>query len=265
MSAVELIDVNKSYHSRGRETPVLHSVSFALPEGGALGLIGESGAGKSTIAKVVLGLEPVSSGTVLLDGAPAVPPRGKRERLAQAKRVQIVFQDPYLSLNPRLPVGAAIERTLVLHGRARGDARTRAIELLDQVGLGEREGGARPSGLSGGQRQRAAIARALAVAPHTLILDEAVAALDVSVQAQVLNLLNELRAAEGLSYLFITHNLAVVQYITDTAVVLRDGRVEEAGPTREVLAAPRSEYARHLLQAVPRGIPTTHTQEGSPS
>lgn len=263
MNAIELIEVGKSFGSHGREHRVLHDVSFTVGEGSSLGLIGESGAGKSTIAKLVLGMETPSSGRVLVAGEPVRPPRGARERLAGARRVQIVFQDPYLSLDPRRTVGEAIERALRLHGTARADARARALELLDRVGLGEREGGSRPGMLSGGQRQRAAIARALAVRPQTLILDEAVAALDVSVQAQVLNLLRDLRDEEGLSYLFITHNLAVVQYITDGAVVLRDGRVEEQGATRALLAAPRTEYARALLASMPRGTAARSEQQAT--
>lgn len=254
MTAIELIDVCKTFSSHGHSKRVLHNVSFTLDEGASLGLIGESGAGKSTIAKVILGMETPSSGEVRLAGEVARPPRGKQARLERARRVQIVFQDPYLSLNPRLAIGDAIERALRLHGLARGDARQRVLELLDQVGLGEREGLSLPAKLSGGQRQRAAIARSLAVRPQTLILDEAVAALDVSVQAQVLNLLTDLRTEQGLSYLFITHNLAVVQYITDGAVVLRDGQVVETGLTRELLAHPQTPYARTLLESVPRGV-----------
>ncbi len=254
MTAIELEDVCKTFVSRGHPKKVLTDVSFTLDEGESLGIIGESGAGKSTIAKLILGMETPTSGEVRIQGRLARPPRGRRERLAQARLVQIVFQDPYLSLNPRLTIGEAIERVLRLHGLARADARRRVIDLLDQVGLAEREGSALPAQLSGGQRQRAAIARSLAVRPHTLILDEAVAALDVSVQAQVLNLLNDLRAGEGLSYLFITHNLAVVQYVTENAVVLQNGAVVEHGPTRQLLSAPKAPYTRTLLQSVPRGI-----------
>lgn len=260
MAAIELSHVCKTFTSHGREKQALRDVSFVLDEGASLGLIGESGAGKSTIAKVILGMEKPSSGEVMLSDKAVRPPRGKRERLELARRVQIVFQDPYLSLNPRLAVGHAIERALRLHGFARADARRRVLELLDHVGLGEREGAALPATLSGGQRQRAAIARSLAVRPQTLILDEAVAALDVSVQAQVLNLLADLRAEQGLSYLFITHNLAVVQYITEHAVVLRNGEVVEAGPTRKLLARPTTSYTRMLLDSVPHGVARGDTQ-----
>jgi len=259
MKAIELIGVSKAYpHATGGRA-ALDDVSLAVEQGTSLGLIGESGSGKTTIAKILLGLEPASGGEVVIAGHRIDGrPKGRRARIEHAKRIQIVFQDPYLSLNPRLAVGDAIERTLRLHGVERSGARRRALELLAQVGLGEREGDALPGMLSGGQRQRAAIARALAVGPRVLILDEAVAALDVSVQAQVLNLFNDLREAEGLSYLFITHNLAVVQYVTDEAVVLRQGRVVEHGPTRELLARPTSPYTIELLDSIPRGIPRRH-------
>ncbi len=265
MNAIELVGVSKTFGSHGHEKQVLDDVSLTVGEGSSVGLIGESGAGKSTIAKVILGMESPSSGDVLVAGEPVRPPRGAAQRLARARRVQIVFQDPYLSLNPRRTIGDAIERSLRLHGHARGDVRLRAVELLERVGLGDRERQSRPGLLSGGQRQRAAIARALAVRPQTLILDEAVAALDVSVQAQVLNLLQDLRDEEGLSYLFITHNLAVVQYITEEAVVLRGGRVEEHGATRDLLTAPRTEYTRTLLASMPRGAAARHEPLSTPA
>ncbi|MGO4105906.1 ABC transporter ATP-binding protein [Leifsonia sp. YAF41] len=252
MSVVEFDRVTKVFRGHGVEHTAVSDVSFSLAAGESLGLIGESGSGKSTIAKLILGLETATSGTILLDGhALGDPPRRRTDRLAHAKRVQIVFQDPYLSLNPRLTVGAAVERVLHLHGHGWVESRSRARALLAEVGLGEREAGARPDQLSGGQRQRAAIAKAIAVSPRLLILDEAVAALDVSVQAQVLNLLNELRAAEGMSYLFITHNLAVVQYVTDRSVVLCTGEVVESGDTRTLLSQPKHPYVQGLLDSVP--------------
>ncbi|MDK9494277.1 ABC transporter ATP-binding protein [Streptomyces katrae] len=227
-------------------------VSFTLPAGGSLGVVGESGSGKTTTARIVVGLEQADAGEVLVRGLPRPGrTRGRAARLARARQVQMVFQDPYLSLDPRTPVEAALRETLALHFPGR-DHGARVRELLDQVGLGARAAEARPRQLSGGQRQRVAVARALAVEPAVLVLDEAVAALDVSVQAQILNLLADIREETGIGYLFITHDLGVVRSVTDEIVVMRHGAVVESGPTQEVLAAPRHPYTRLLLDSVPR-------------
>jgi ABC-type glutathione transport system ATPase component len=202
-------------------------VSFALPGGGSLGIVGESGSGKTTTARIVVGLEHADQGDVLVRGRPRTgPTRGRAARLARAREVQMVFQDPYLSLDPRTGVGAALRETLRLHFPGRDHAK-RVRELLDQVGLGSRAADALPRQLSGGQRQRVALARALAVEPAVLVLDEAVAALDVSVQAQILNLLAGIREQTGIGYLFITHDLGVVRCVTDEIVVMRHGAVVE--------------------------------------
>ncbi|MET9610897.1 ATP-binding cassette domain-containing protein [Streptomyces sp. NPDC006512] len=227
-------------------------VSFALPEGGSLGVVGESGSGKTTTARIVVGLERADGGEVLIRGRTrSGRTRGRTSRLARAREVQMVFQDPYLSLDPRTSVEAALRETLSLHFPGR-DHTKRIRELLDQVGLGTRAADALPRRLSGGQRQRVAIARALAVEPAVLILDEAVAALDVSVQAQILNLLADIREQTGIAFLFITHDLGVVRCVTDEIVVMRHGSVVEQGGTQEVLAAPRHPYTRLLLESVPR-------------
>ncbi|WP_328953417.1 ABC transporter ATP-binding protein [Kitasatospora purpeofusca] len=227
-------------------------VSFTLPAGGSLGIVGESGSGKTTTARIVVGLERADAGRVLVKGrARTGGARGKAERLARAREVQMVFQDPYLSLDPRTSVEAALRETLRLHFPGT-DHPARIKELLDQVGLDTRAAEALPRQLSGGQRQRVAIARALAVQPAVLVLDEAVAALDVSVQAQVLNLLADIREQTGIGYLFITHDLGVVRCVTDEVVVMRHGRIVEAGPTAEVLDDPRNAYTRLLLESVPR-------------
>ncbi len=227
-------------------------VSFTLPAGGSLGIVGESGSGKSTTARIVVGLERADAGRVLAQGrARTGGARGRTERLARAREVQMVFQDPYLSLDPRTSVEAALRETLRLHFPGT-DHPARIKELLDQVGLGTRAAEALPRQLSGGQRQRVAIARALAVQPAVLVLDEAVAALDVSVQAQVLNLLTDVRERTGVGYLFITHDLGVVRCVTDEVVVMRHGRIVEAGPTAAVLDDPRHAYTRLLLESVPR-------------
>ncbi|MGY3849049.1 ABC transporter ATP-binding protein [Streptomyces hydrogenans] len=227
-------------------------VSFTLPEGGSLGIVGGSGSGKTTTARIVVGLERADEGEVRLRGRvrPASA-RGRAERLARAREVQMVFQDPYLSLDPRTTVDRMLRETLRLHFPDR-DPAPRVRELLDQVGLGTRAAGALPKALSGGQRQRVAIARALAVEPAVLVLDEAVAALDVSVQAQILNLLADIREQTPVGYLFITHDLGVVRCVTDEVLVMRHGRVVEAGATARVLAAPHHPYTRLLLDSVPR-------------
>ncbi|WP_030674221.1 ABC transporter ATP-binding protein [Streptomyces sp. NRRL B-1347] len=239
-------------HRAFGDVHAVEDVSFALPEGGSLGIVGESGSGKTTTARIVVGLEQADAGDVLVRGrVRGAPGRGRARRLARAREVQMVFQDPYLSLDPRTGVADVLRETLRLHFPGTDHDR-RVRELLDQVGLGTRAAEARPRQLSGGQRQRVAIARALAVEPAVLVLDEAVAALDVSVQAQILNLLADIRQDTGIGYLFITHDLGVVRCVTDEVLVMRRGRVVEAGPTAEVLGAPQHPYTRLLLESVPR-------------
>ncbi|MFC8507805.1 ABC transporter ATP-binding protein [Streptomyces sp. NPDC057411] len=229
-------------------------VSFTLAPGSSLGIVGESGSGKTTTVRMLVGLERADAGTVTLDGRDrSARPRGRAERLARAREIQMVFQDPYLSLDPRITAGGCVDEVLRLHFRLDPAARrARVAELLDQVGLGPREADALPRRLSGGQRQRVAIARALAAEPRVLVLDEAVAALDVSIQAQILELLARIRREAGVGFLFVTHDLAVVRHITDELVVLRSGRIVESGPTARVLAEPEHPYTRLLLDSVPR-------------
>ncbi|MFD7598376.1 ABC transporter ATP-binding protein [Kitasatospora sp. NPDC059812] len=247
-TVLEAVGLHRAYGS----VQAVDNVSFTLAEGGSLGIVGESGSGKTTTARIVVGLERADTGRVLVHGRDRTERRrGRAHRLARAREVQMVFQDPYLSLDPRTSVGAALRETLRLHFPD-ADHPRRIAELLDQVGLGEREAEALPRQLSGGQRQRVAIARALAVEPAVLVLDEAVAALDVSVQAQILNLLADIREQTGIGYLFITHDLGVVRCVTDEVVVMRHGRIVESGPTAEVLARPRHAYTRLLLDSVPR-------------
>ncbi|MFJ1933103.1 ABC transporter ATP-binding protein [Kitasatospora sp. NPDC088160] len=247
-TVLEAVGLHRAYGS----VQAVDNVSFTLAEGGSLGIVGESGSGKTTTARIVVGLERADSGRVLVHGRDRTEHRrGRAHRLARAREVQMVFQDPYLSLDARTSVGTALRETLRLHFPD-ADHPRRIAELLDQVGLGEREAEALPRRLSGGQRQRVAIARALAVEPAVLVLDEAVAALDVSVQAQILNLLADIREQTGIGYLFITHDLGVVRCVTDEVVVMRHGRIVESGPTAEVLARPRHAYTRLLLDSVPR-------------
>ncbi|MER5618944.1 ATP-binding cassette domain-containing protein [Streptomyces sp. NPDC002215] len=245
---LEAVGLHRAYGA----VRAVDDVSFALPEGGSLGIVGESGSGKTTTARIVVGLERADGGKVRVRGrVRGARSRGRAQRLARAREVQMVFQDPYLSLDPRTSVEDVLRETLRLHFPSTDHDR-RIRKLLDQVGLGTRATDARPRQLSGGQRQRVAIARALAVEPAVLVLDEAVAALDVSVQAQILNLLADIREETRIGYLFITHDLGVVRCVTDEVLVMRRGRVIEAGPTAEVLATPQHPYTRLLLESVPR-------------
>lgn len=253
--AVAVRSLSKSYRTRGGDTVLaVNDVSFSVPRGGSLALVGESGSGKSTLARMLVGLEAPDSGDILINGVarPAGRLSGK-ERLARARTAQIVFQDPYLSLDPRIPAGKAIEDALKLHhGLDTTAARKQVLTLLDQVGLPEAAGQARPRTLSGGQRQRVAIARALAVGPEILVLDEATSALDVSVQSQVLDLIEAIRAERGLSIVFVSHDLAVVRRVCERSVVLQAGAAVEAGPTRSLLDDPQHPYTRLLIDSIPR-------------
>ncbi|QFR03137.1 ABC transporter ATP-binding protein [Streptomyces phaeolivaceus] len=252
---LEVRDLRKEYPVRGGEPIVaVESVSFTVPSGGSLAVVGESGSGKTTCARLICRLEQPTSGSVLFAEPPSAA--GERElspRLRRAREVQMVFQDPYASLDPRQTVTEAVAEILKVHGVASKAERARRVnDLLDKVGLPERVGSSKPRRLSGGQRQRVAIMKALAVQPRLLILDEAVSALDVSVQAQVINLLADLREAEGLTYLFISHDLGVVRQISDTCIVMRHGVVVEQGATEEVLDSPTDPYTQQLIDAVPR-------------
>ena len=244
-----------SYRLRdGSDLVALAGVSFSVAAGRSLAIVGQSGSGKSTCARIIAGLERQSSGSVELEGRPAVPrPRTRGERKQRAQQVQMVFQDPYSSLDPRQSVRDAVLEVVAEHQPSTlARRRERVDELLDEVGLDDRIGLAKPRRLSGGQRQRVAIAKALAARPRLLILDEAVAALDVSVQAQVIQLLAELRSEEGLTYLFVSHDLGVVKQVSDDCVVMHRGLIVESGATQNVLDNPQADYTRTLLAAVPR-------------
>ncbi|MDH6115207.1 oligopeptide transport system ATP-binding protein [Kitasatospora sp. MAP12-15] len=249
MNAVEVRELNKFF--KGHHA--VADVSFDIPAGGSLGIVGESGSGKTTIARMLVGLECPTSGSIAVLGRDrSRPARGSAERGARAKELQIVFQDPYTSLDPQQSVRAAVDEVLRHHGgRTAVERAARLDELVDQVGLTMRQALARPRDLSGGQRQRVAIARALAAGPRVLVLDEAVSALDVSIQAQILNLLADIRAQTGLAYLLISHDLAVVRQLCDTVLVLRRGQVVEQGDCARVLDDPAQEYTRALREAVP--------------
>jgi peptide/nickel transport system ATP-binding protein len=239
---------------RRSEVRAVDDISFRLRRGTTLAVAGESGSGKSTLARMVLGLLQPSSGTVVFDGIEVSDSAslGRRETLAFRRKIQPVFQNPYGSLDPMYSVSQIIEEPLRIHRI--GDRRQRrqgVRELADQVALPSSLLNRRPRELSGGQRQRVAIARALALRPEVVVCDEAVSALDVVVQAQILELLAELQAALGLTYLFISHDLAVIRQIADEVMVMQAGRVVEHAATEEVFARPQHEYTRQLLAAVP--------------
>ena len=229
-------------------------VSFTVPGARSLAIVGESGSGKTTIARMIVGLERPTAGTITTCGRDrSSPARSARERRRRGSEVQIVFQDPYTSLDPRQTAEATIDEVLRLHhGWPKERRRARIDELAGLVGLDERQVRALPRALSGGQRQRVAIARALAAEPRLLILDESVAALDVSIQAQVLNLLADIRDATSVSFVLISHDLAVVRQLTDDAIVLHRGVVVEQGPTGQLLDSPQHEYTKRLRASVPR-------------
>lgn len=237
---VEVSGLGKRFGQRH----VLADVSIQIASGRVLGVVGESGSGKSTLARCVAGLEREDSGTVEFDGVALAP--GRKSRTPQ--QMQIVFQDPYSSLNPMMSVGASLREALRVAGRSADEV----AELLEIVGLPGEFARRRPAELSGGQRQRIAIARALAPRPRLLICDESVSALDVSVQAQILELLQRLRVELGLTLLFISHDLAVVRMIADEVVVLKNGRVVEQGRSDQVLTAPSHEYTKTLVCAALR-------------
>lgn len=251
---VEVADVSKTYKVRGRgEVHAVADATLEIPVGGALAVVGESGSGKSTLARMIVGLEQADTGTIRIGGREiAGHATGREARLARAKSVQMVFQDPYLSLDPRIPAGQAVGDVLRLHaGLDKAAAADRARELLTAVGLSEEHAVARPKTLSGGQRQRVAIARALAIEPDLLVMDEATSALDVSVQAQVLDLVADIRRRQGLTLLFISHDLAVVRRVCEQTLVMRRGEIVERGATTEILTNPQHEYTRLLLDSVP--------------
>ncbi|MBS1882227.1 MAG: ABC transporter ATP-binding protein [Actinobacteria bacterium] len=231
----------------------VRDLSFGIPAGGSLALVGESGSGKTTTARIVVGLESASAGTVKVAGHTVGAGAKVAVRRKLAGQIQMVFQDPYVSLDPRQSVRRMLDEILRFHTDLAPDPRKHRIEeLVESVGLPARSLAALPRELSGGQRQRAAIARALASRPQVLVLDEAVSALDTSVQAQILNLLRELRELHALSYLVITHDLAVARQIADEAVVMHNGSAVETGPVDELLRAPKAAYTQELLRCVPR-------------
>lgn len=263
---LELKGVTKTYQikqglfGRPKSLTAVKDVSLTLNKGDVLGLVGESGCGKSTLAKVLLGLEAPTSGQVLVDGAAL----GGQNRLELARRIQPIFQDPYSSLNPRKTIADIIALPLRVHGVGDETSREKKVrDILDVVGLPSRVLTNYPSQMSGGQRQRVAIARALVMKPEIVICDEPTSALDVSVQSQILNLLGDLRREFGLTYLFISHNLAVVEHLATEVAVMYLGRIVEQTSTARLFDEARHPYSQALLKSVltpdpTLGVPETH-------
>jgi len=282
-SLVEVRDLEKYYWEadslldqllRRERTSVqaVDGVSFDIQEGETLGLVGESGCGKSTTGETLLTLEEATGGTVRFDGEDVFD-MDDEELAGFRQRAQVVFQDPFSSIDPRMTAGEIITEPLLIHGlpenppdgtTKREARRERAKELLDQVGLSANQIDRYPHEFSGGQRQRVGIARALALQPEFLVLDEPVSALDVSVQAQILNLLADLQEEYGLTYLFIAHDLSVVRHISDRVAVMYLGKVVEVGPVDDLFEAPKHPYTEALLDSVPQATPEEHGREADP-
>ncbi|MEO4003913.1 ABC transporter ATP-binding protein [Flavobacterium sp. CAU 1735] len=257
---LEVQNVEKEYFSTaglfGKKTTfkAVDDVSFKIYEGETLGLVGESGCGKSTLGNAILQLDKATAGHILYKGKDITKLSATEIRTLR-KEIQIIFQDPYSSLNPRIPVGKAIMEPMKVHGLYKNDAerKQKTIELLERVGLGEDYFNRYPHEFSGGQRQRIGIARTIALQPKIIVCDESVSALDISVQAQVLNLLNELKENFGFTYIFISHDLAVVKYMSDQVLVMNKGKIEEIGDADALYAHPQKEYTKKLIAAIPKG------------
>jgi oligopeptide/dipeptide ABC transporter ATP-binding protein len=254
MSLLAVEDLHVTFSTHSGPLRAVTGVSFTIAAGETVGLVGESGCGKSTLGRALLRLEAVSSGGITVDGEDVLTARGQALKRLRAT-AQMVFQDPYGSLNPRRRVGAIVAQPLLLAGRGRHAAHQRAAELLEDVGLAPDAAQRYPHEFSGGQRQRIGIARALALEPKLLICDEPVSALDVSVRAQVLNLLVALQRRRGIAYLFISHDLSVVEHLSDRVLVMYLGRIVESGSRERIWHHPVHPYTRALLASAPLAVP----------
>ena len=266
-NVVKTYNIKQGLFEKPKPLKAVNDVSLTLKTGEVLGVVGESGCGKSTLAKILLGLEVPTEGKVLVEGEDI----GGQDRLALARRIQPIFQDPYSSLNPRKTIADIVSLPLRVHGI--GDAKSRAKSVrdtLELVGLPARVLNTYPSQMSGGQRQRVAIARALIMHPEIVICDEPTSALDVSVQSQILNLLNDLRSEFGLTYLFISHDLAVVEHLATRVAVMYLGRIVEEAAVADLFERPRHPYSRALLNSVltpdpSQGVPDTQLGAAYPN
>ncbi len=258
---LEVANLEKYYFSKvgifqkPETIKAVDGVSFAVFEGETLGLVGESGCGKSTLGRAILQLEKPTAGSIKFKGK-ELTQLSKGEIRILRKEIQLIFQDPYSSLNPRLMIGQALMEPMEVHGigKTKSERKAKALQLLERVGLDAGYFSRYPHELSGGQRQRVGIARTIAVQPKLVICDESVSALDISVQAQVLNLLNELKSDFGFTYIFISHDLAVVKYMADQLLVMNRGKIEELGDADEIYENPQTDYSKRLIEAIPKGI-----------
>ncbi|WP_179317110.1 ABC transporter ATP-binding protein [Winogradskyella undariae] len=258
---LEVIDVEKTYLSKtgwftkNKPFNAVDGVSFKVYPGETIGLVGESGCGKSTLGNAILQLDKASSGQILYKGKDIINLNTSEMRTLR-KDIQIIFQDPFASLNPRLTVGNAILEPITVHhiGSSNKERREKVIEILEKVGLDASAFDRYPHEFSGGQRQRVGIARTIALEPHLIVCDESVSALDISVQAQVLNLLNDLKEQFGFTYIFISHDLAVVKYMADQLLVMNKGKIEESGDADIIYTSPIKKYTKKLIHAIPKGL-----------
>ncbi|NER19024.1 ABC transporter ATP-binding protein [Spongiivirga citrea] len=258
---LEVVNVQKDYISnaglfqKSKVVKAVDDVSFKIYPGETLGLVGESGCGKSTLGNAILQLDKATAGSIFYKGEDISKLRGKALR-ALRKDIQIIFQDPFASLNPRITIGKAIMEPMKVHGLYNSDQKRKekTIELLERVGLEAEHFNRYPHEFSGGQRQRVGIARTIALQPKLIVCDESVSALDISVQAQVLNLLNELKNNFGFTYIFISHDLSVVKYMADQLLVMNKGKIEELGDADSIYSDPTSEYTKALISAIPKGL-----------
>ncbi|HAR3320493.1 TPA: ATP-binding cassette domain-containing protein [Staphylococcus aureus] len=249
----------KQYFNAGKKNEVraIENISFDIYKGGTLGLVGESGCGKSTTGKSIIKLNDITSGEILYEGIDIQKIRKRKDLLKFNKKIQMIFQDPYASLNPRLKVMDIVAEGIDIHHLAtdKRDRKKRVYDLLETVGLSKEHANRYPHEFSGGQRQRIGIARALAVEPEFIIADEPISALDVSIQAQVVNLLLKLQRERGITFLFIAHDLSMVKYISDRIAVMHFGKIVEIGPAEEIYQNPLHDYTKSLLSAIPQPDP----------
>ncbi|MFO8359810.1 ATP-binding cassette domain-containing protein [Staphylococcus aureus] len=249
----------KQYFNAGKKNEVraIENISFDIYKGETLGLVGESGCGKSTTGKSIIKLNDITSGEILYEGIDIQKIRKRKDLLKFNKKIQMIFQDPYASLNPRLKVMDIVAEGIDIHHLAtdKRNRKKRVYDLLETVGLSKEHANRYPHEFSGGQRQRIGIARALAVEPEFIIADEPISALDVSIQAQVVNLLLKLQRERGITFLFIAHDLSMVKYISDRIAVMHFGKIVEIGPAEEIYQNPLHDYTKSLLSAIPQPDP----------
>lgn len=252
---LEVKELATYFNTKKSVVKAVDNVSLKIYEGETLGLVGESGCGKTTLGRTIMGLEKATKGIILYDGKD-ITSLSKRERRKLRKEIQIIFQDPFSSLNPRILVGEAILEPMQVHGlfNSNKERKEKVFELLEKVGLEQAHYYRYPHEFSGGQRQRIGIARTIVLQPKLIICDESVSALDVSVQAQVLNLLNQLKEDFNFTYIFISHDLAVVKYMADQLVVMNKGKIEEIGDADEIYVNPKTNYTKTLIDSIPKGI-----------